>query len=208
VNKDLFRKVKLGAEWRVRRWAVPLSIAACCLALELGGDAARAWGRYDRAGLEAGEVWRVVTAHLVHLGWGHLWPNLLIGALLEEFLNAVEWTVACLIAACAISIGLYVFDPGVHWYVGLSGVLHGLVACGAVRMLQADRPGVGAVLTLGVAAKLVWEATRGPIPFTEQSAGGPVIVAAHLYGAIAGALTGAACGIVRRRSTPIIARRS
>jgi rhomboid family GlyGly-CTERM serine protease len=212
VNKDLFQKVKLRAEWRARRWAVPLVIGACCFALELGGDAGRAWGRYDRAALEAGEVWRVVTAHLVHLGWGHLWPNLLalllICALLEEFLSSVEWLFTCLAAAVAIAIGLYVFDPGVQWYVGLSGVLHGLVACGAVRMLQEERLGIGAALALGVAAKLTWEATRGPIPFTEQSAGGPVIVAAHLYGAIAGTLTGLACGIVRRRFTPIIARRS
>jgi rhomboid family GlyGly-CTERM serine protease len=211
VNKDLFRKVKLRAQWRARRWAVPLAIAALCLALELGGDGARAWGRYERVGLEAGEVWRAITAHLVHLGWGHLWPNLLalllIGALLEEFLSALEWAVTCLAAAAAISVGLYLFDPSVQWYVGLSGVLHGLVACGAVRMLQQDRTGVGAALALGVAAKLIWEAVRGPIPFTEQSAGGPVIVAAHLYGAIAGALVGAACGAVRRRFTPIIARR-
>jgi rhomboid family GlyGly-CTERM serine protease len=200
------------AEWRARRWAVPLAIAGCCVGLAFGADAARSWGRYDRAALEAGEVWRVVTAHLVHLGWGHLWPNilalLLISALLEEFLNAVEWAAACLVAALAISLGLYVLDPEVQWYVGLSGVLHGLVACGAVRMLQDDRLGVGAVLALGVAGKLAWEATEGPIPFTEQSAGGPVIVAAHLYGAIAGALTGLVCGIVRRRFTPIIARRS
>jgi rhomboid family GlyGly-CTERM serine protease len=132
---------------------------------------------------------------------------LLIGALLEEFLSPFEWLVTVVAAAIAIAVGLYLFDPTVQWYVGLSGVLHGLVACGAVRMLQTDRLGVGTALALGVAAKLTWEAVRGPIPFTEQSAGGPVIVAAHLYGAIAGALVGAACGLVRRRFAPIIPRR-
>jgi len=205
VNNDLFPKVNLAAESWLRRWAVPLSIAALCLALELGGDTARSWARYDRSALEAGQVWRLLTAHLVHLGWGHLWPNvlalLLIGALLEEFLKPLEWLTASVAAAVAISAGLYAFDPGVQWYVGLSGVLHGLVACGAVRMLGERRFGIGLALAIGVAAKLGWEATRGPMPFTEHAAGGPVIVAAHLYGAVAGVVTGLALGVVRRRAS-------
>ena len=122
-------------QFRWRYWLVPLVITALCVALSLGGDAARDWGRYDRAALEAGQVWRLITAHLVHLGWGHLWPNvlalLLIGGLVEEFLGPLEWVVATVGAALGIDLGLYALDPGVSWYVGLSGVLHGLVACGA-----------------------------------------------------------------------------
>jgi rhomboid family GlyGly-CTERM serine protease len=191
-------------QFRWRYWLVPLVITALCVALSLGGDAARDWGRYDRAALEAGQVWRLVTAHLVHLGWGHLWPNvlalLLIGGLVEEFLGPLEWVVATVGAALGIDLGLYALDPGVSWYVGLSGVLHGLVACGALMMLQARHYQVGAVLAVGVALKLVFESTHGPIPFTQASAGGPVIVAAHLYGAASGALAAIAFGFLRRRA--------
>jgi rhomboid family GlyGly-CTERM serine protease len=203
VNANLFGRAGLAAN--TRRWSVPLAIAALCLALALGGDAARDWASYDRAAIQHGQVWRLVTAHLVHLGWGHLWPNLLalllISGLLEEFLKPVEWLVASTVTAVAISMGLYVLDPGIQWYVGLSGVLHGLAACGAAMMLGARRIGLGCVLAAGLALKLAWEQIYGPVPFTAASVGGPVVVAAHLYGAIAGALSGLAFGIVRRRAS-------
>jgi hypothetical protein len=70
-------------------------------------------------------------------------------------------------------------------------------------MLQASHFRIGAVLALGVAAKLGFEQIQGPIPFTQASAGGPVIVAAHLYGAIGGALAAIAFGFVRRRSAQL-----
>ncbi len=83
----------------------------------------------------------------MHLGWAHLWPNLLalllIGGLLEEFLSPLEWLVASLVTAFAISAGLYLFHPDTQWYVGLSGVLHGLVACGVVMMIRARALGLG-----------------------------------------------------------------
>jgi rhomboid family GlyGly-CTERM serine protease len=191
-------------QFRRERWLVALLITALCLALSLGGDAARDWGRYDRAALETGQLWRLLTGHLVHLGWGHLWPNilalLLISGLVEEFLKPIEFAAASIAAALGIDVGLYAFNPGVPWYVGLSGVLHGLVACGALMMLQARQFRIGAALALGVAAKLLFEQIHGPIPFTQASAGGPVIVAAHLYGTISGALAAIAFGFLRRQA--------
>jgi uncharacterized membrane protein len=79
-------------------------------------------------------------------------------------------------------------------------VLHGLVACGSLMMLQARHIRIAATLALGLAAKLAFEQIHGPLPFTQASAGGPVIVAAHLYGAISGALAAIAFGFLRRRS--------
>jgi len=187
-----------------RRWSVPLVICALCLAMSLGGDAARDWGRYDRTALEAGQWWRLVTGHLVHLGWGHLWPNLLalvlIGGLVEWFLEPLEWVAATVTAALGIDAGLYAFDPGVQWYVGLSGVLHGLVACGALMMLRARDFRIGAALALGLVAKLAFEQLHGPLPFTQASAGGPVIIAAHLYGTLSGTLAAIAFVLLRRSS--------
>lgn len=184
---------------------MPLLIGACCVALALGGETTRRWASYDRTAIESGQAWRLVTAHLVHLGWGHLWPNLLalllIGGLLEEFLKPVEWLVASVVTAVAISVGLYLLDPGTQWYVGLSGVLHGLVACGAATMLATRTIGLGAALAVGLGLKLAWEQVYGPVPLTAASVGGAVVVAAHLYGAVAGAAAGLVFGIVRRRAS-------
>jgi len=190
---------------RLKDWAPVLATLAICLALELGGDEWRRLGRYDRVALESGEYWRLVSAHFVHLGWAHLWPNLaallIIGALFQDLLRGLDWVVAGLVSAAAIDTGLFLFDPGVQWYVGLSGVLHGLVAAGALEAML-RRQTIGWVLAIGLCAKLLYEQTVGAMPFS-AGVGGAVIVAAHLYGA-AGASVWAAIGhFVRRRSSRV-----
>lgn len=186
-------------------WAI-LGLLLICLALALGGDEWRELGRYDRDALAAGEYWRLLSGHLVHLGWGHLWPNLaalvVIGLLFEGTMRSIDWVITALVAAAAIDAGLFFFEPGVRWYVGLSGVLHGFVAAGALELLL-RRQALGAIMGAAVLAKIVFEQTVGPVPFTAAAVGGPVIVAAHLYGAAGGVLAAAAARFVRRRRSRV-----
>lgn len=173
-----------------------------CAALALGGDEMRNLARYDRAALAAGEYWRLVSGHLVHLGWGHLWPNLaallVIALLLEGTFGSVDWIVVGLVSAAAIDLGLLTIDTDVEWYVGLSGVLHGFVAAGALGLML-EKQALGVVLAVGVVAKLIFEQTFGAVPFTAASVGGPVIVSAHLFGAAGGLLAAAVLQVLRRR---------
>jgi rhomboid family GlyGly-CTERM serine protease len=201
VNKGVLGSLGGVADWRPRRLWPLLAIGAASLLLAFGGDELRVLGRYDRTGLQAAEYWRLVTAHLVHLSWGHLGPNLaalaLIGALFERAFTALDWLVVALSSALAIDAGLYFIDPSVEWYVGLSGVLHGFVAGGSLMFLLRGES-LGAVLAIGLCAKLVWEQRVGPMPFTASAAGGDVIVAAHLYGSAGGLAAAAALTAVRR----------
>ncbi len=180
----------------------PWAFAALCLVLAAGGEAVRAFARFDRAGIEAGQLWRLVTGHWVHLGWGHTLLNVAalgaVAVLFTDVMSRRDWLLGTLLAMAAIDAGLYWLEPGVAWYVGMSGVLHGLVLVGASR-LAAVQPGLGGAVLAGLAAKLVWEAVGGPSPWTEAMAGGPVIVGAHLYGA-AGAGAYLAAEHVRRIS--------
>jgi rhomboid family GlyGly-CTERM serine protease len=183
-------------------WAV-VALVLLCLALAAGGDEARELGRYERLAIENGEYWRLATAHLVHLSIGHLWPNLaalaILGLLLDDVFRNADWWRVAAVSAAAIDAGLYLYQPGVLWYVGLSGVLHGVVAAGAIAFFTRHRA-LGAVLALGLAAKLGFEQIFGAVPFTAESVGGPVVVSAHLYGALGGALAEAAARIARRGS--------
>ena len=183
-------------------WVVVVLLAVCAL-LAAGGDEVRELGRYERYAIESGEYWRLVSGHLVHLGFGHLWPNLaalaIIGLLFEDVFRTADWLRLGAASAAAIDLGLYVLDPGVLWYVGLSGVLHGYVAAGALALVL-RREKLGAVLAIAIAAKLTFEQVVGPVPFTAASVGGPVVVAAHLYGVVGALLAQAAVEIARRRS--------
>lgn len=181
--------------------AVPWGVASLCLLLAAGGTPVREAARLERAGIEAGQVWRLVTGHFVHLGWSHTLLNVAalaaVTALFADVMSRRDWLLGALLAIAAIDAGLYWLASGVEWYVGLSGALHGLVLIGAVR-LTAVQPGLAGLVLAGLAVKLCWEAFAGPSPWSEAAADGPVVVAAHLYGA-AGAAVYAAVVLARRR---------
>lgn len=170
-------------------WALPLLLSLGIVLVMLGGDSASQWLRYDRLAIMQGEYWRLLTAHLTHLGWPHLLLNLagliLLWMLLGDVLNSTGWILLLIVSALAISAGLWLFDPQLRWYVGLSGVLHGILLGGALLLaLSGSRE--GSYLLLICVGKLLWEQLVGPMPGSEATAGGKVIVNAHLYGAIAG----------------------
>ena len=123
---------------RLRTWSAVLVILLACVVLAAGGDELRELGRYQRDAIENGQYWRLVSGHLVHLGLGHLWPNLaalvIVAALFDGELRNADWWRVSLASAAAIDVGLYAFEPDVAWYVGLSGVLHGIVAAGALAL--------------------------------------------------------------------------
>lgn len=170
---------------------MPAALVLVCLVLAGFGDTAREALRYERLGLLDGQWWRAVTGHLVHLGATHTLLNLagfglLVWLFIDE-IRPVEWLTAGLTAALAISLGLFALAPATDWYVGLSGVLHGYFALGAARTCHSQRR-FGIVMLAALAAKLAWEQGLGTMPFTQALAIGPVIVDAHLYGALGGAL--------------------
>jgi rhomboid family GlyGly-CTERM serine protease len=172
---------------RVVPWLILLAVMT---AIGFSGDALYQTLRYDRAAVRGGELWRLITAHLVHLGVGHLVMNLLalvlIGFLFAPFLKGVGWLASGLGAIAAIAAGLFFLAPQVGWYVGFSGVLHGLIAGGVIAALRSGEWRFGLGFGLLLLAKLLWEQRFGPLPGSEAAAGGAVLVDAHLYGALGG----------------------
>ena len=185
--------------WQAARQALPaFAVVGLCLVLWAGGDALRDALSFKRSGIAAGEAWRLLTGHLVHLGTSHMLLNtaglVVVWLLVGRVYPARQWAMISVAVVVAIDAGLWWLNPRLEWYVGLSGVLHGWLAAGAVNLLIRGRSD-GWLLVALVAAKLVFEQWQGPIPGSAESAGGPVIVDAHLYGGLAGA----ACGFVLTR---------
>ena len=183
------------AEMRRTLWSHGplLVILLPCLSLALGGDPARLMLRYDRHAILHGELWRLVTGNFVHLGLGHLLEDsaglVLLWFLFRDALPGWRTPGLILAGSLAVGLGLLIGSPGVEWYVGISGALDTLWAAGAIALLgRSDR--FGWALAGFLVAKLVYEQLWGPLPFSSVESGGNVIVDAHLYGALAGAVIG------------------
>jgi rhomboid family GlyGly-CTERM serine protease len=191
---------------RAAHWGVPAALCLCSLLVESGGALARGWFRFDRAAISGGEAWRLVTGHLAHLGFGHFVLNaialLLIWYLAGREFTVPAWLVVIASSIAGIDMGLWYLDPQLAWYVGLSGLLHGIFAAGLVaRWHSARRESI--VLGLLLAGKIAYEQWLGPLPGSEASAGGSVVVNAHLYGALSGAAAACLLRIGVRGRQPI-----
>jgi rhomboid family GlyGly-CTERM serine protease len=185
---QLLQLAQLGA----RAWRAPFALALVLVAVQLYGTAARETLPYDRAAiLIGGEYARLVTAHFFHYDLAHLAWNLvglaLVAALFAREFDLRGWIVVLVASTVAVDLGFLVSEPQLEWYVGFSGVLHGLMAAGLCAWLWRT-PDVITGLVAGLfALKLGWEHWLGPLPFTASTLAVPVIHEAHSYGAIGGA---------------------
>jgi rhomboid family GlyGly-CTERM serine protease len=165
-------------------------LAACAVLLlpVLAGDPGRYALRYDRAALAAGQWWRLVTAHFVHLDFDHAALNtlglVLMWALFARDYRPLQWLAILAGAIAAIDAGLWLRDSTVAWYVGSSGALHGIMAAGTLAHVR-RRDLDGWLLAAFILVKLAYEQSAGALPFTDSHAG--VVVDAHLFGSIGGA---------------------
>jgi len=170
---------------------IPVLIAFVSLILQIADLVPQL--RYSRSLIEQGHWWLFITGNLVHLGWGHLLLNLAGLAMVWWFfiddLKVWEWLVVLPISGLFVTAGLYLFDVHLIWYVGLSGLLHGLFVAGGIRLLSKEL-GFAVILLAVLAGKLAYEQFFGSLPGTSEMSGGPVVVNSHLYGAIGGVVSG------------------
>jgi len=182
-------KAYMNAGPKVRNLAPWIVLFGLCLLLQAGG--LEPVLNFDRARIANGQWWLLLTGHLVHLNWSHFGLNMaglaIVAVFFSDYLPLKQWLILLLWSLLFTGVCLYLFSTNLQRYVGLSGVLHGLFIVGAWMELKRYRLS-GTVLLLGLVAKLSWEQLVGAMPGSEAMTGGHVAVAAHLYGAISGAL--------------------
>lgn len=194
-----------NADYRSRAvWLPPLALMALVLVLGLGGEPVREALRYDAPAIAAGQWWRLLTGNLVHLGGWHLFLNevglLVLVLLCPERLSWAVWARRLLFLGLGMSLGLYFFVPQTRWYVGMSGVIHGLFLLGLGRqVMQRDLIAAGCLAYL--VGKIGWEMVVG-VPVSDETAiGGKVLVESHLYGTLSALLYGLIFGAFTRLET-------
>jgi rhomboid family GlyGly-CTERM serine protease len=182
-----------------RGYGIALVVALALILAPEFAPGARESLAYQRAGIEQGQWWRLLTGHFVHLDLEHAVLNglglVLMWALFARDYPPARWLAIYLGAALAVSAGLWMFNPEIAWYVGASGALHGAMTAGTLAHLRRGDLD-GWILAAFIVAKLAYEQFSGALPF----AGSPdTVVDAHLYGAVGGLLLAL---LMRPRSQP------
>ncbi len=173
----------------ITRYSLPIIISIIVLGITFAGDTATNALQFDREAIRHGEIWRLITGNFVHLSGSHALLNItglgLIWLLFGHYYRNTTWIIVLLCSVLTTTLGLWVFNPKLDWYVGLSGSLHGLFIAGCIAEIKAKSQ-TGILLLIIIVLKIIWEQYQGPLPGTAAAAGGNVIVDAHLYGAVAG----------------------
>lgn len=154
---------------------------------------------WQRNAIDHGEIWRLITGNLTHTNWPHMIMNSLALAIIT-FIFRRHLTPAILlklILGLSCCVGLSLLWSDMNRYAGLSGVLHGLFAWGAIRDIEQEDKS-GWLLLAGVTAKVLWEQWFGGSASSAALINARVAVEAHLAGAVAGTIWGA-CHVWTKR---------
>ncbi len=155
--------------------------------------------RYDRELLENGQWWRLITGHLQHLGWEHYMLNavalVFVWLVVGDSHTLLQWITSFLLLTILISLSFRLYYPDIHWYVGMSGVIHGFLVSGLIAVIIRLRELFPAIILLAVAIKVTWEHLHGGSSYMAEVIGGNVVTESHLIGAVVGIGTGIIFGI-------------
>lgn len=175
-------------------YVLVLTATGLMLLSALFGETVRDLLRFDRQAIEAGQVWRLVTCHLVHLNLNHALLNLtgfvLCSVFFDDLLRARTLCLWFAVSAPVVGALFYFVDTDLSFYVGLSGILHGyFILCLLIGL--PGQPGLHLLVLALVIGRLVWEQMPDyDVHYMRDWIDGRVYVNAHLYGAIVGAFLG------------------
>lgn len=148
------------------------------------------WLMFDRDAINNGQVWRLFSAHFVHLSMPHLLGNAMGVALLAYIagrsLNNLVGISLLIWCVLVVGVGLYGYADYLQRYVGLSGVLHGLLLVAPFISPFYSRR-IAMCFLLVIVSKVIWEQSS----FYDDMAmagliGGRVEANAHMLGVLAG----------------------
>jgi len=133
-----------------------------------------------------GEIWRIFTPIFVHSGFAHVLFNsfslVLFGPALERILGKAKFLLVYLLTGIAANVATLILEPPTYTHVGSSGAIFGLFGFYlAISMFRKD------LLSKENSQIIVTIAVIGVIMTFFQA---NINITAHIFGLIAGFLTG------------------
>ena len=148
---------------------------------------------YDRGAILAGELWRLFTCHLVHFSLSHLLSDLagfLIAAGIILQRGYRHFGLLCAVSAFTVSGAIFLMQPGMAVYGGLSGIVNAAFIFAAFHGFREEGRWKWfclAVIVLCIGNTL-WEGVKGQLTLASPDNYPFVPVPlAHLVGALTGA---------------------
>ncbi|WP_206486343.1 rhombosortase [Thalassotalea sp. G2M2-11] len=170
-------------------YAGPLILLVLALGCHVFNDQFSQLFIYQRNTIEQFQLWRLLTGHLFHTNNVHLLLNgaaiILLWSIHGQYYSLTQYLTLLLFSALMISGAIFIFDPQMEEYVGLSGVLHSLFIWGALQDIKAKEK-TGYLLLAGVLLKVAHEQYFGASKEVAALINANVAIDAHLWGVIAG----------------------
>ena len=135
-----------------------------------------------------GEYWRLVTPIFMHAGFAHMLFNsfslVLFGPALEQLLGKTKFILLYLATGIAANIATLILEPLTYTHVGSSGAIFGLfgfyISITIFRKAMMSRENSQTIMTIAIIAVVM--------TFVQSN----INITAHIFGMLAGFLTGAA----------------
>ena len=162
------------------------------------------WLRYQIIEVSNGQWWRIVSANLCHSNWNHWMLNLAGLWIMDIFYQPVlsaKYRSQLLVFCMVLNVLMLHLFLTIHWYVGLSGALHGYLIGAAIMSwnqtklltpvtifrssIEFNPKWLNFIIILGTVFKLIVESVWEINLATEKLIGANVLEEAHSFGAIA-----------------------
>jgi len=144
------------------------------------------WLRYQSNEVSSGQWWRIFTANLCHSNWNHWMLNIAGLWLMDLFYRPVlsqKLRASLLLICMLLNVLMLHLWMDIHWYVGLSGALHGYLIGGALLSWNKAK-WLNFAIILVTTAKLIVESNWQINLATEELIGANVLEEAHSFGAV------------------------
>jgi len=135
-------------------------------------------------------LWQWITPSLVHYNWIHWFLNIanlfIMIFLFQDAWNSKKFVFLFSLFSFFIMLSLYMYSPDVKYYVGMSGVLYGIVLYGALKTVLSQKF-ISSVVLLYVMMKLFADKIVNHYMGVDVLLGDMIVIEdVHWYGAISG----------------------